>query len=437
MEFRILGPLEVDDRGRRLPLRGPRQRALLASLLLARGRDRPEDRLLDEVWRGEPPPSGGAALRVRISQLRKALAATAARPALTTRPPGYVLEVDAGQVDALRFERLLGAGTRAAGRRRRRCGRDDAARGARALARPGAGRVRGRTVRRGRERQARGAAHRGGRGADQGRALARPAPRARRRARRARRRASVPRAAARAADAGALPLGPAGGGARGVPRRTERLRRGARDRADPPAPGPGAEDPPPGRVPRRARATRPQAVDSSGRGAQAGDRPRRGARRLPEDSDPERSSALLERFRDSATDEIEAAAAASRRSRATRSRSRSALRSRRRTTRRGPCTRRCRCSGASRTTSAARCSSGSASTRASCSRAAGRAWRAQPSSKRRACSRRPRRGRSSSASAPPRPPAHAFEFGPPSSATPATPRPAASARADGHRTREA
>ena len=110
MQFRILGPLEIDDRGHPVPLRGPRQRALLASLLLRAGEIVPEDRLLEEVWRGEPPPSGGAALRVRISQLRKALAATGSPPALTTRPPGYVLEVDAGQVDALRFEQLLAEG---------------------------------------------------------------------------------------------------------------------------------------------------------------------------------------------------------------------------------------------------------------------------------------------------------------------------------------
>ena len=110
MQFRILGPLEVDDDGRRLPLRGPRQRALLASLLLRAGEIVPEDRLLDEVWHGDPPPSGGAALRVRISQLRKALAATGSPPPLATRSPGYVLEVDHGQVDALRFERLLGQG---------------------------------------------------------------------------------------------------------------------------------------------------------------------------------------------------------------------------------------------------------------------------------------------------------------------------------------
>ena len=307
MDFRILGPLEVDDRGRRLPLRGPRQRALLASLLLARAaRSSP---------RTACSTRSGAASRRRAAAPRCAYGSRScarrsprpgARPTLTTRSPGYVLEVDAGQVDALRFERLLGEGRAAARRRRRRRGRGDAPRGARALARARAGRVRRRAVRRRRERQARGAAHPGRRGAGQGGALARPAPGARGRARRARRRASVPRAAARTADAGALSLRPAGGGARGVPRRAQRLRRGARDRADPPAAGAGAE--------RSSGRTRP----STRRRSAAGRPPAApgGERKLatvlvaapagcPEDSDPERSSALLERFRDSATDEIE------------------------------------------------------------------------------------------------------------------------------------
>jgi DNA-binding SARP family transcriptional activator len=54
MEFRILGPLEVEEDGRTIPLAGPKQRALLALLLLARGRPVSTDRLIAEIWNGEP-----------------------------------------------------------------------------------------------------------------------------------------------------------------------------------------------------------------------------------------------------------------------------------------------------------------------------------------------------------------------------------------------
>ena len=54
MEFRILGPLEVEEDGRQVPLGGEKQRALLALLLLSRGRPVSTDRLIDEVWGGRP-----------------------------------------------------------------------------------------------------------------------------------------------------------------------------------------------------------------------------------------------------------------------------------------------------------------------------------------------------------------------------------------------
>ena len=73
MEFRILGPLEAEIGGQLLPLRGRRQRALLALLLLNANEVVPDDRLLEDLWGAEPPSSGRAALRVRVSQLRKAL----------------------------------------------------------------------------------------------------------------------------------------------------------------------------------------------------------------------------------------------------------------------------------------------------------------------------------------------------------------------------
>ncbi|MGH3072634.1 MAG: BTAD domain-containing putative transcriptional regulator [Gaiellaceae bacterium] len=108
MEFRMLGPLEVEDAGRVLPLRGPRQRALLATLLISANEVVADERLFDELWGDEPPASGRTALRVRVSQLRKWLGG-----ALVTRSPGYMLSVDPDLIDAHRFEQLLAAGREA------------------------------------------------------------------------------------------------------------------------------------------------------------------------------------------------------------------------------------------------------------------------------------------------------------------------------------
>ena len=90
------------DDGRPLPLGGPRQRALLALLLLRANQVVSSDALLDELWPEEQPLAGRAALRVRVSQLRKALGAEL----VVTRPPGYLLTVPPEQVDLHRFERL-------------------------------------------------------------------------------------------------------------------------------------------------------------------------------------------------------------------------------------------------------------------------------------------------------------------------------------------
>jgi DNA-binding SARP family transcriptional activator len=117
MDFRILGPLEVHHRGRPVAVRGGRSRALLAKLVLNLGESVPDDRLLEDMWGDAQPASGRAALRVRVSQLRKALAAAGRDEdlgaAIVTRGSGYALEADPDQVDARRFERLLGAGRRA------------------------------------------------------------------------------------------------------------------------------------------------------------------------------------------------------------------------------------------------------------------------------------------------------------------------------------
>ena len=110
MEFRILGPLEVADGGRVVDLGGPRERVLLARLLLSANLVVSADRLAEDLWSGEPPAHWLPTLRVYISRLRRALGPGRAR--WLTEPAGYRLRLAAGQLDADVFERLVAAARR-------------------------------------------------------------------------------------------------------------------------------------------------------------------------------------------------------------------------------------------------------------------------------------------------------------------------------------
>src|SRR5690349_11557179 len=105
MEFGILGPLEVREDGAVLALPGAKQRGLLALLLLHPNEVVPADRIVDELWPDEPPGAGVKTLRVGVSRLRKTLGRGGER--LVTRASGYVLELEPGQLDLDRFERLV------------------------------------------------------------------------------------------------------------------------------------------------------------------------------------------------------------------------------------------------------------------------------------------------------------------------------------------
>lgn len=110
MDYRILGPLEAWAGDRRLSLGGPRQRALLAILLLHAGEVVSTDRLIDELWGDRPPATAPNTVQVYVSQLRKALED---REAIETRPPGYVMRVRPDELDLSRFEELAERGRRA------------------------------------------------------------------------------------------------------------------------------------------------------------------------------------------------------------------------------------------------------------------------------------------------------------------------------------
>jgi DNA-binding SARP family transcriptional activator/DNA-binding CsgD family transcriptional regulator len=110
LHFAVLGSLRVDRDGRELDT-GPRlQRALLTILVVEAGHVVPVDRLIDLLWRDEPPAAAIASVQAYISQLRRVLepGRTARAPArvLVTQDPGYVLRAGDDQVDALRFQAL-------------------------------------------------------------------------------------------------------------------------------------------------------------------------------------------------------------------------------------------------------------------------------------------------------------------------------------------
>jgi predicted ATPase/DNA-binding SARP family transcriptional activator len=103
MDYRILGPLEIRAGDRLVPLRGVRQRELMAVLLLRANEIVSSDRLINELWEGEPPPTAAKMIQNGVSQLRKLIEPDV----LVTRSPGYLLVVQPDELDAHRFQRMV------------------------------------------------------------------------------------------------------------------------------------------------------------------------------------------------------------------------------------------------------------------------------------------------------------------------------------------
>ena len=103
MDFAILGVVEARRDGVPIPLGGPKQRALLALLLLAANRPVSRDRLIEGLWAESPPASAAASLDSYVSRLRRLLGPDR----LQRRPPGYALHVEPGELDLDRFEALV------------------------------------------------------------------------------------------------------------------------------------------------------------------------------------------------------------------------------------------------------------------------------------------------------------------------------------------
>jgi len=107
MDFRLLGPFRVERDGDTVPLGGRRQRAVLALLTIHVGEVLSSDRIAEEIWAGDPPPSANRTVHSYVSRLRSILRGADGVEVLVRQGLGYLLTVDPSTVDAVRFEQLV------------------------------------------------------------------------------------------------------------------------------------------------------------------------------------------------------------------------------------------------------------------------------------------------------------------------------------------
>jgi WD40 repeat protein/DNA-binding SARP family transcriptional activator len=110
VEFGLLGPLEVIDGSEVCSLGGPKQRTVLVHLLLRANRAVTQEQLIDEVWGDDPPPTARGSLQSYVSRLRSALGSDR----VEGHAGRYVLHAAPEELDAARFEALVGEARRRA-----------------------------------------------------------------------------------------------------------------------------------------------------------------------------------------------------------------------------------------------------------------------------------------------------------------------------------
>jgi DNA-binding SARP family transcriptional activator len=118
--FGVLGPLLMTADGTRMPLGAPKQRAVLAMLVINRNRPVSVDSLISAVWDEEPVPAARTSIQSHVSNLRRLLRTAGVDPyqVLASVPPGYQLSVADADCDLGRFitEKAAGVGAAAEGR---------------------------------------------------------------------------------------------------------------------------------------------------------------------------------------------------------------------------------------------------------------------------------------------------------------------------------
>lgn len=112
--FGLLGPLLVADTGgTAIAIPQPKQRVIMAALLLRANTTVTSDQLANALWQDTPPPNALAAIRTYVARLRRTLGQVGTR--LVSRPTGYAVELhppgefDLDELDRLHAESRLAA----------------------------------------------------------------------------------------------------------------------------------------------------------------------------------------------------------------------------------------------------------------------------------------------------------------------------------------
>ncbi|MGC5331235.1 AfsR/SARP family transcriptional regulator [Micromonospora sp. DT62] len=110
LTFGLLGPVQVWSDDQPVPAGPPRQRAVLAALLLHANRVTPVDDIVDLLWGDEPPRTARKNVQLHVWRLRQLVG-----DRLASDPPGYRITVGPAELDVSRFDALLGSGRAAVG----------------------------------------------------------------------------------------------------------------------------------------------------------------------------------------------------------------------------------------------------------------------------------------------------------------------------------
>jgi DNA-binding SARP family transcriptional activator len=116
MRARVLGPIELWSGDRRLAVGAPKQRAVLALLLMRANAVVPVDEIIDELWPGAPPASALPNVRTYAASLRRTLADVSGVSIVISRSVGYSMAIDASEFDVSCFRDSVRLGRAGAAR---------------------------------------------------------------------------------------------------------------------------------------------------------------------------------------------------------------------------------------------------------------------------------------------------------------------------------